>query len=204
MGMQRTAGSMLIFGSILFFIAAFSPIAQVFSEPDAAKKLEILLNGRMDWVVDQIFFAFGALVTAVGLYITANHLRTIPGSGRAFLGVAAIAIGAVLWSWDVYLRGIDPQAFVQGTLPAWPFMAYTVLTQAGLATFGSVLIRSTLPHWVGWVFIGGSLLFFIVYLIFKDMPPFAYYILTLPTGIMLVIRKELKLEESVAITSSCD
>ena len=189
MGMQRIAGSVLIIGSILFFIAAFSPIAQVFSEPDAAKKLEIVMNGRMDWSVDQIFFALGALVTAVGLYLTVNQLRNIPGSGWAFLGVAAVGIGAILWSWDVYLRGIDPQAFVQGTLPAWPFIAYTVLTQAGLAAVGSGLIRSTLPHWIGWVLIGGSLLFFVVYLLFKDMPPFAYYVLTLPAGIMMVIRK---------------
>jgi hypothetical protein len=192
MRIQRIAGSMLIIGSLLFFIAAFSPIAQVFSEPDAAKKLEILMNGRMEWSFDQIFFALGALITAGGLYLTAKQLQNIPGSGWAFLGVALIVIGAVLWSWDVYLRGINPQAFIQGAMPTWPFIAYTVLTQAGLAAVGSVLIRSTLPGWVGWVLIGGSLLFFLVYLILKDMPPFAYYILTLSTGIMMVIRKEVK------------
>jgi len=196
MSMQRIAGSVLIIGSILFFIAAFSPIAQVFSEPDAAKKLEILMNGGRGWIVDQIFFALGSLVTAAGLALVAYQFRTIPHSWLVFLGLAAVVIGAVLWSWNVYLRAIDPQAFAAGTLPAWPFILYTILTQAGLAAFGSGLSRSTLPHWAGWVLTGGSLLFFLVYLIFKDMPPFAYYILTLPTGIMMVIRNELKYDKN--------
>jgi hypothetical protein len=187
--MQRIAGSMLMIGSILFFIAAFSPIAQVFSEPNEAKKMEILINGARDWTVDQIFFALGSLVTATGLALIAYQLRTAPLFWLVFLGLTAVVIGAFLWSWNVYLRAMNPQAFVRGTLPAWPFMVYTLLTQAGLAAFGIALLRSDLPGWAGWVLTGGSLLFFVLYLIFKDMPPFAYYILTLPTGMLMGCRK---------------
>jgi hypothetical protein len=187
--MQRIAGCMLMIGSILFFIAAFSPIAQVFSEPNEAKKIEILTNGGRDWTVDQIFFALGSLVTAAGLALIAYQFRTTPLSWLVFLGLTAVVIGAFLWSWNVYLRAIDPQAFVRGTLPAWPFRVYTLLTQAGLAAFGIALLRSDLPGWAAWVLIGGSLIFFVLYVIFKDLPPFAYYILTFPTGMIMAIRK---------------
>lgn len=185
MSLQRIAGSVLIIGSLLFLIAAFSPISRVFGEPDAAKKLEILMNGRIAWTVANILFALGAIVTAVGLALSSYQLRKIPYSELAYLGAAVIVVGAFLWSWSVYLRTNDPKAFVEGTLPGWQFIAYTILTQAGLVAFGIVLLRSGLPGWVGWMVIGGSLLFFSLYLIFKDMPPFVYYILTLVTGIML-------------------
>jgi hypothetical protein len=188
MSMQRIAGSVLIIGSVLFFIAAFSPIAQVFTEPDATQKMEIINNGGSAWIVDQIFFCLGSLVTGAGLALTVNQHRNIPGATWAFLGVAAIALGAVLWSWNVYQRTIAPQAFVTGTLPVWPFIAYTLLTQAGLVAIGILLLRSTLPGWVGWMLIGGSIFFFVAFIILKDMPPFVYYILTILTGIIIVWR----------------
>jgi hypothetical protein len=179
-------GAVLIFGSILFLVAAFSPISRIFAEPDAHKKLEIILNEKSAWTFSQVFFALGALITAAGLGLTVYQLRATPDSAWAYSALAALVIGAVLWSWDVYLRAADPPAFVAGTLPAWPFITYTLLTQAGLAVVGIVLLRSALPVWVAWLLIGGSLLFFVLYLVLKDMPPFVYYILTLVAGIVLV------------------
>ena len=51
-------------------------------------------------------------------------------------------------------------------------------TQLGLAAIGFALLSSGLPQWVGLTLIGGSLFFLLAYLIFKDMPPLVYYLLT--------------------------
>lgn len=185
MTIQKIAGLVLIIGSIFFFIAAFSPISRVFTEPDAAKKLEIILGGRRPWTVSQLFFALGAIVTAAGLILTSFHFRELPAAQWLHLAAVVLAIGAGLWSWHVYLRTVDPHTFVEGSLPDWLFMAYTLFTQAGLAAAGAVLLRSEIPDWVGWVLIGGSLFFFVAFLIFKDMPPFVYYILTLLVGVVM-------------------
>ncbi len=185
MSAQRIDGIVLIVGSILFMIAAFSPVSRIFGLPDAAQKLEIIMAERGAWTVSQVLFSLGALVTAVALILTWYHFRSLPSSGWAFAGVAAIAVGALFWSWSVYLRGADPQAFVEGTLPGWPFVAYSILTQAGLVMVGLLLLRTGLPGWVGWVDIGGAVFFFVAMIIFRDMPPFVYYILTLLTGVML-------------------
>lgn len=39
---------------------------------------------------------------------------------------------------------------------------------------------------MSWTLIVGSGLFFVLYAIFRDMPPFVYYLLTIPLGIALL------------------
>lgn len=186
MNSLRISALVLIAGSILFLMAAFSPISMAFfPERDPAKQLEIVLNGKRAWLISQIFFTSGAVVAAIGIGLAAYQWRNLPGSRMAYAGFAAMGIGALLWVWHGSLRASDPQALIEGTLPAWPFIGYTLLTQAGLVLVGFVMLRSALPSWVGWMVISGAIVFFVLYLIFTDMPPFVYYVLTLITGIML-------------------
>lgn len=187
MSMPKFAAIVLIVGSILFLAAAFSPISLAFfTERDAARQQEIALSSQRAWTVSQIFFASGAVVTAIGMGLAVYHWRSLPGSTLASLGSIAIIIGAGFWSWHVFLRTVDPVALTTGSLPAWYFIAYTLLTQAGLVAVGAVLLRTAVPNWAGWVVIGGALLLFLVYLIMKDVPPFLYYILTLLIGIVMI------------------
>jgi hypothetical protein len=182
---QWAAGVILIIGSIIFIIAAFSPISRVFGEPDPARKLEIMEKGRTGWTISQVLFVLGASVTAIGLGLVAYRLRGSPGAPLAWLGFGVVAVGAVLWDWHVYLRALDPAAFAFGTLPAWQFVAYTLLTLAGLAAFGVVYLRAGFPAWLGGVTIAGAAVLLVLYLVFRDMPPFVYYILTLLAGIVM-------------------
>ena len=187
MNIQKIAAIVLIVGSILFQVAAFSPISLAFfTERNVARRMEIVLNDQRAWTVSQIFFALGAIVTAVGIGLAAYYLRKLPGSGLAYLGSAAILIGAALWAWHVFLRTVDATAFVEGLLPAWPFIVYTFLTQAGLAAVGFMLLRSEMPGWIGWTVIGGVVLLFLLYLLLKDVPPFLYYILTFLMGLAMI------------------
>ena len=38
------------------------------------------------------------------------------------------------------------------------------------------------PAWLGGITLGGAVVFFVVYLVFKDIPPFVYYVLTFIAG----------------------
>lgn len=184
--LQKVAGAVLVFGSIFFLIAAFLPISRVFALSDPADQLAIIRSERGAWTFAQIFFAVGAIVTAIGLALTALQFGAGPGSGLLYLGATAALIGAGLWTWYVYLRAVDPAAFTAGLLPAWQFASYTVLTQAGLVAAGAAFIRqSEMADWLGWMLILGMLALFLAYLIFKDMPPFVYYLLTLLVGVMV-------------------
>ena len=66
------------------------------------------------------------------------------------------------------------------------FPAYTLLTQLGLLAFGVAYLRAGYPAWLGGLTLGGAVVFFVVfsvvYLVFKDIPPFVYYVLTFIAG----------------------
>jgi hypothetical protein len=184
--LQKISAIVIILGSVLFLIAAFSPIShRVFPEPSAARKLEVITATPTAWLVAQIFFALGALVTVIGIALVGYRFRDQSFALLLQASVAVLVLGALLWIWYLFMRTVDPAAFAEGSLPLWALILYFVLTEAGLAVFGAALLRSALRAWVGWLVIGGMVLFFVLTLIMRDMVPLFYYVITLLTGVML-------------------
>ena len=184
MAFDRTAAIVVIVGSILFLAAAFSPVSRIFAEPDPMERLAIIEGARTQWTVSQILFALGALVTPAGVGLLAYRATGSGPSLTLYAATAVMMIGALLWSWHVYERAADPAAFTGGRLSVWPFVVYSLLTMAGLVLLGVALLQTGLAGWVGWLCIGAAGLFLVVGLIFRDMPPFAYYVVTLTVGVM--------------------
>jgi hypothetical protein len=182
---QKTSASVIILGSIFFLIGAFAPVSRVFAEPSAVRKLEIIMESRNAWTISQFFFAAGALITVIGIGLSGILFRAHPFSSTIYVSAAFLLVGAIFWIWHVYLRTVDPVAFTEGAIPVWLFVSYTFLTQAGLIMYGAAVLRTGIPEWVGWMMIVSMSLFFLLTIIFKDMPPFVYYIITLVTGIMI-------------------
>ena len=56
---------------------------------------------------------------------------------------------------------------------------------AAFALLGYSLLQMGFPSWSAWLLIGGTLLLFVLYLVFRDMPPFVYYLMGLVLGIVL-------------------
>lgn len=102
--------------------------------------------------------------------MVAYHLRGTPGAYWAYIGFALVLLGAVLWDGQVYLRAIDPEGFAEGRLVGWLFPAYALLTQLSLLAFGVAYLQAGYPVWLGGITLGGAVIFFIVYLVFKDIP----------------------------------
>ena len=64
-GSMLVSGIVIIVGSALFLCAAFTPISfRVFPEKSATRKLEAIRASPTAWLVTQILFGLGALVTA--------------------------------------------------------------------------------------------------------------------------------------------
>jgi hypothetical protein len=182
---QKTSALIIVIGSLFFMIAAFSPVSRVFAISDSGEKLELILNERLAWNISQFFFAAGAAVTVTGLGMTGITFNHQLNPGLIYTCLVLLAAGTILWAWHVYLRATDPQLFTTGEIPVWLFAGYTLLTQAGLVIFGLMLLKTGLPAWVGQMMIGSMIFFFILTVIFRDMPPFVYYIITLITGVMI-------------------
>jgi hypothetical protein len=186
MSTERVGAIILVVGTVLFLIAAFVPVSQVFAEPSPAAKLEIIDSNPTAWSTAQAVFGLGGSITAIGLGFVAYHLRDTPGAVWAYIGLVAVILGAALWEGHVYLRAIDPEGFVEDRLIGWLFPAYALLTQAGLIAFGVAYLRAGYPAWLGGVTVGGAVIFFIVFFAFKDIPPLLYYILTFMAGVRLM------------------
>jgi hypothetical protein len=75
----------------------------------------------------------------------------------------------------------------RGGLIGWLFVAYALLTQAGLLAFGVSYLRAGYPAWLGDIAVAGAVIFFIVFFVLKDIPPLFYYILTFIIGIRLML-----------------
>lgn len=62
---------------------------------------------------------------------------------------------------------------------------FRIVTEAGLAIFGVALRSSPLQTWVGWIVIVNMVLLAILTLVFRDMVPLAFYVITLCVGVTL-------------------
>ena len=182
----KFASLVILVGSLLFLVAAFMPYTRVFAEPDPEKKLAIIQKSSAQWDVGHVLFILSSLITALGLTLM---IRSFGQSFQPFwvwLAALALVLGAVLWSWHCLERLVSPEGFVQGENTAYLFLLYSILTMAGLLVMGLFLLRTGLPAWLGWMLIGGTTLVAVLMIVFKDMPPFVYYVFTLVLGIRLL------------------
>jgi hypothetical protein len=174
-------------GSILFLVAAFLPYSRVFIEQSAEKKIEIIMNMRGMWNFGHVLFGFGSLITVAGLGLLVSGNREAGSLILSYLAVILLGTGALLWSWHVTERMLDPQGFADGTNTPYLFLIYSVLTQIGLFLIGFYLLKAHIKDWVAWMFIIGSAVLFILMIIFRDMPPFVYYVLTLVMSVAFLV-----------------
>jgi hypothetical protein len=186
MTIQKFGALIMILGSILFVIAAFMPISMsVFPTSDAAQKQVAIAASLGQWHVSQVLFGLGAIIAALGVWIVAFALREQPFVLPVFVAAPTLTVGAVLWCMHVYQRAVDPQAFVTGALPGWPFVVYTWLTFVSIILIGIAVLNMAPTGAVGWLLVIGPVILAVLYLIFKDMPPFVHYILILVSGIVI-------------------
>jgi hypothetical protein len=182
---DRATALTIVAGSVLFLAAAFAPISRVFAVRDSARKLELILAAPNQWAVAQFLFALGSLVTVVGIGMLAYRMS---GHGVAIyvrIAAAVMGLGALLWTWHVFLRAMDPALFAAGQVPVALFAGYSLLTIVGLALLGVALLQAGYQPWVAWLAMGSAALFLVLGLAFGDMPPFVYYVVTLTIGIVL-------------------
>jgi hypothetical protein len=191
--LEKFTGIGLIVGTLLFLIAAFMPITyQVITSSDPQQFIRLIENNRMSWVMVNILFGVGSIITVVGILLFALHTRSISTSGEirwaSLFGSGAAAIGATLWVIIVYNRAALPPEALVGNLAinSWMFPAYTLLTQFALMVIGFMLLKSNYPGWMSWGMMGVAALSVVTYLVFKDMPPFAHYVPLLVMGVALI------------------
>jgi len=184
---ERISGLLLLMGSALFLTGAFLPISWVFGERDPEKKAAMINAAPEAWKLAQFLFGSGAIIAAIGFLPAYLELR---GKGAALPSLIAFLFalsGAVLWARHTYLRGVDPVAFIHKIqTPGWLAGAYFFLMQGALLALGIALRTANYPAWIAWLNIGSAIAFSLILIIFEELPPFAYYIVTAITAIVFL------------------
>ena len=185
MNPTQIAGVLFIAGSTIFIFGAGIGVPRIWTEPDPHARLRMLEQRRTMWRIAQPFYGLGAIIAGAG----AGYLAVdATGRTQSLLSVAcaAMIVGALAWCWSLYLRGTRIEDFVFGRQPAWPFLTYILLTIAGLALLGAVLLTGDFPTWLGWLVLVADLAFLGAYIGYRDIPPFVFYLVLLVVGIVLV------------------
>lgn len=183
--MMETAGVLMISGSAAFLAGAALAVPRVFTEPDRQERRRLLEEHTVRWRLGQPGYALGAVLAAIAVgWLAAD--ATGPASRWLAASCSLLVLGALVWSWSVYLRALRPGDFALGRLPGWPFAAYASLTIAGLALLGVGLLTGGWPRWTGWVTLGLDLLFLAGYARFRDIPPFVFYLLLGVIGVAVL------------------
>jgi hypothetical protein len=186
MNSLKTFSLLMILGSLVFLSASFSPTSQVYMEPSPAVRLALIQEARTLWNTVQFFYSAGALLSALAAI---GIVFSLPRRRLPFLlTTLGLLGGAFFFSLYAIFRLTNPETWVLISPPHPLFLAYTLFTQAGLLVFGAVLLQAKITPRLGWVLVGSSILLFILTLIFRDMPPLAYYLLLLAAGIGLFRR----------------
>ncbi len=183
--MSATAGVVIITGSVVFLAGAAIAVPRVFTVPDSEARLRLLEEHRMLWRLGQPGYALGALLAAVGVGGLAAD-AVAPVSSTLLASCSLLVVGALAWSWAVYLRALRPGDFAGGRLPGWPFAAYVALTIAGLLLLGIGLLAGDWPGWTGWFTLGLDAVFAAGYARYRDIPPFVFYLLLGVVGVAVL------------------
>jgi hypothetical protein len=175
----------MVTGSAVFLAGAAIAVPRVFTEPDPQERLRLLQEHPRRWRLGQPGYGLGAVLAAVGVGRLAAE-STQPASRWLAASCSLLVLGALLWSWAVYLRARRPEDFVAGRLPGWPFAGYVSLTVAGLLLLGVGLLAGRWPAWVGWATLGLDAVFLAAYARYRDLPPFVFYLLLGVVGVAVL------------------
>jgi hypothetical protein len=175
--MTRTAGWVLLAGAAVFLAVAFAPASFVFGISDAGERRAYLDRHARSWRWGQPLFAGGAVVSAVGLLVLGVELDGGAGTAVTAAGVLAL-VTSLPRAEHCRRRALAVDDFLEGRLPGWHFVVYVWGTLAALGVTGLALLDSELPRWTAWLLIGAMAGFTAAWLRFRDLPPFAFYLVT--------------------------
>jgi hypothetical protein len=173
----HTAGIVLLAGAAAFVAVAFAPASFVFGMSDPDERRAFLERHARSWRWGQLPFAAGAVVSAVGLLVLGRELDGTPGTAVSWAGVLAV-VASLPWAEHCRRRALSAEDFLEGRLPGWHFVVYVWGTLAALAVTGLALLHTELPQWSAWLVLGATAGFTAVWLRFRDLPPFVFYVVT--------------------------
>lgn len=191
MNQLNLAGILTIAGFLLIILASIVNPPRLFQEPDIQKQLEILEDHPMRWLVTNVLFGLGGVVTAAGLVLFSILVQGEVNSILNWLAALCYCFGTVLWILFLYNRTVNPSQLFENYSFSPSTIALIGLLLSSLLLYGIVYIQAGYPGWLGFGTISLTVLIGILGLIFParffaSFPPQILYFFTLAAGIVFL------------------
>ena len=124
------------------------------------------------------------MAVAIGFILKAKGMSGNSDQMMTYAGAGLMLIGAIAWSIHLFKRAKHPGMFIRKELSKLPFNVYTIATILGLIIIGITLFNGDVSAGIAWLTIIFNAIFLVLYFIYRDIPPFVYYILTFIIGFM--------------------
>ena len=165
-------------GALLVFGGAFMPLAgRVYGTHDPAARVAAVRAAPSAWRWHHILFGAGAITTA------AASIWEAIGSGSTGRVAAAVGftLGALVFVHFLQARLLmPPTAWFGSELGKRRFAAFTILTGLAIVLRGVAAVQA--GHASGTFLAGYGAILVGLFVILRDMPPFAHYIGTFGLG----------------------
>ncbi|HEU5439092.1 MAG TPA: hypothetical protein VFU88_07360 [Ktedonobacterales bacterium] len=189
-------------GAALYMLVKDKNGPAIFGQPPH-EWLRLVHDHPRPWRWATLSFLGAILVTLFGLVLLAGLLRDARDPGFSAVGLAAFAVGAVLWVIHLAARlTIDPWAgkelLATGAIPQayapisrWNgslFSIFSILAFGGMLLFGAAILATPLlPAWLGWATVIYSLAGLALHTITGDSLPAMHHVMPLVIGLVLLL-----------------
>jgi hypothetical protein len=201
-GERRVSGLLLVSGAIVVWIAAFLPITDGAGRSIYLLPLHeyppVIAATRALWEWATLLLIAGAMASSCGAVLLSGILGERGEKTFSKLGSLTFVAGAALLVVDMAFRHSaagwateDVQLFVR--LANWGQMLlliYTVLTILAIGLYGiSLFVSGVLPKWAAWSAMAYGALGILTFIITRDLPPFAHYVVPFLLGLLLLMKR---------------
>jgi len=189
MDAQQISAVLFISGFAVLVIASLIGPRGIYQTPDLQRRLQIIDDNKIRWNIAQPLLGLGLSLTAVGFVVLAIWLSTLTNAWIPGLGAVAIVVGTISGLIFLYRQTIDPIGSYQGIYSGTEMLYYR-LSLVGLLLFGVAFLQADLPAWLGYLTVGSTLLFGIVFLVSRErngfLTPGLVVILSLVIAVFLL------------------
>jgi len=199
------AGGLLVAGSVVGWIGAFSPVLMMPREDIASDEvwLQFAAAHQLSVVVRDGGFLGGVILTVLGFVALTATFRSAGERPLSELALFSYLFGAVFWVMHLAFRvtatlaaaretvatGVVPAYFNAAPLAGFfgfLFGVYWVLAYIAIAVYGVAVLRTqALPKWLGWSAILFALLFALSGL-GGDALPLLIHVIPFAMGVVLL------------------
>lgn len=148
------------------------------------------------WIVQNLLFLAGCILSATGIYRLSNQLKNTKGMWLGIMASYAAFLSLAIWLFNIaYLIATPLLPAVQADLLSlWHYSvmwkAAAILTLTASALIGCALIRASISIWLSFFIILASTGFIaLAFMLGSLLPPVLFFQLFLILGLFILVRR---------------